>query len=388
MTRDPDQTDARTRVGERVTIYKRGKKEIYCAEFSLDGKHRRRTLKTRSLRVARRRAAEIDAELAAGTFKRQPPKITIDDAAKQYLAHSNTENLAKRTLVKYSGELKLFANFARRHHVLQLARVTVGLLDQYRSSRKVQIAAKTLYTGTVIIKQFLTWSLSRGLIVQNPIANYKLTKPLRIPRPVPTLPEVNAILQQCNPRLARHVILLVCSGLRSGELQGLRKKDIDLAAGFVHVRQQVDGPTKSGQERKVPVHPCIRPILCRLLAADDHQLLLTAMPSNRYHAGGRPINTKKLNDRFKAAAKRAGNEGFVVHSLRHCFNTTCINAGVPLPMVRRWMGHSVATMSEHYYDASDAESLRQMAKMPFDGLVVAREAAKGDLPCTGVRRVS
>ena len=152
----------------------------------------------------------------------------------------------------------------------------------------------------------------------------------------------------------------------------------------MHVRQQIGGPTKTKTQRKIPIHPRIRSILKRQLTADDHELLLTNLPSDAYPAGGRPIDTRKLLDRFQAAAVRAGLPRFTIHSLRHTFTTVALNTGVPLPLVREWLGHSTRTstptsMTETYYDASDAESLRFMAKLPFDGLVAASEAAKGDL---------
>lgn len=156
----------------------------------------------------------------------------------------------------------------------------------------------------------------------------------------------------------------------------------------MYVKRQVHGPTKTRQERKVPVHSCIRPVLRRLLAEHAHELLLTAPPSSRYAAGGRPLNIKKLNDRFRAAAKRAGIEGFLLHSLRHCFNTTCINAGVPERMVQRWMRHSDRSMTGLYYSLGDAEALRFMATVPFNRLTAGMKAAKGDSSCKKVRLVS
>ncbi len=48
-------------VGERVYIYPRGKTKIYCADFWYDGKHHRRSLKTRNLKVARQKAIQLEA---------------------------------------------------------------------------------------------------------------------------------------------------------------------------------------------------------------------------------------------------------------------------------------------------------------------------------------
>jgi integrase len=377
----------RIRIGSRVVISRRGKKGTYNADFSLRGRHVRKTLGTANLKVARQRAAEIEVQLSAGTFKSRPLRTTISDGAKMYQDNLAAENRAARTLTRYRRPLTRFTDFCRTLRVTLLSQVTLLHLDRYRAFlKKIPLSQKSIYIELVIIKQLYRWCLSRGLVAQNPIADYKVTKPVTIPKPVPTLPQVSAILQHASDRLASQIMLLVCTGMRAGELQALRKADVDLNAGFLHVRRQLHGPTKTKTQRVIPIHPSIRPLLVGLLAADDHELLLTGLPSRRYPAGGRPINTRKLLERFQAAAARAGLPRFTVHALRHTFNTTTLNAGVPLPLVQQWMGHSTRSMTEVYYDASDAASLRFMGTVPFDSATAA-EAAKGDSKCVGVRLV-
>ena len=387
MTKNLDKPNTRTRVGDVVTIYKRGQKGRYTAEFWFDGDHRRRSLGTTNRKIAVQRAVQLESELAGGAFKRRLPRITIAKAAEQYLASLKTESRARRTLLRYDGELRLFIADMSGRRVVYLDGVTPAHLDRYRARRRRALCDATLYHEGVVIKQLFKWALSRGLISANPIANYKLTKPSSRPKPVPTLAQVSEILWCCSNRLAEQVLLLVCTGMRAGELQGIRKEDVDLQAGFLHVRRQIGGPTKTKDERKIPIHPCIRLFVDRLVAADDHELLVTNLPSPRYPSGGQPINLRHLLERFKSAAKRAGYEGFTLHSLRHAFNTVALNAGVPLPLVRRWMGHSVASMSEHYYDASDEASLRFMDEVPFTQLTAATSAATGGAKCTRVRLV-
>ena len=55
----------RIRVGEFTTIYKRGKKGVYTADFHHDGEHCRESLKTRNKKIARQRAMRDAAHLEA-----------------------------------------------------------------------------------------------------------------------------------------------------------------------------------------------------------------------------------------------------------------------------------------------------------------------------------
>ncbi len=187
-------------------------------------------------------------------------------------------------------------------------------------------------------------------------------------------------MRECSPRLATHIVLLVCTGLRSGELQGLRKQDVDLKAGFLHVRQQLDGPTKTRMQRSIPIHPRMRPILKKLIALDEHELLLTALPSQRYPAGGRPISTGRLVDQFKAAASRAGISGFTVHALRRAFNTIALNVGVPETVAKLWMGHAIGGMTDRYFCLDAKTSLEFMVKVPFDAVTTEHRANRKEIP--------
>ena len=58
--------------------------------------------------------------------------------------------------------------------------------------------------------------------------------------------------------------------------------------------------------------------------------------------------------------------GFVVHSLRHFFESFTVNASIPQRMVNTWLGHrSDRSMAAVYYRLRDDDSRSFMAKVPF-----------------------
>lgn len=222
-----------------------------------------------------------------------------------------------------------------------------------------------MYHETVVIKQLFKWSKKRSLIAANPIADYEIQKPRPKEKRCPTLEQVHAILEECTPRRKAEIGMLAFTGMRSGELQGLRREDVDLHGGWIHVTFQVDGVTKTaGSVRSLPIH-CELLRLLELLPENEHKLFFTSEPSTRYPGGGRPINTKRLNEYFKVAAARVGIKGFTLHSLRHFFKTFVINNGVPRDMADRWMGHVDHSVSARYYHIQDEDSKRYMEKVPF-----------------------
>lgn len=105
--------------------------------------------------------------------------------------------------------------------------------------------------------------------------------------------------------------------------------------------------------------------------------LFTAAPSRKYPNGDHHISTKHLNeDLIKLLAALGmphGREhlGYTIHSLRHSFETICVNSRIPQRVVDTWLGHrSDRSMASVYYRLSDQESQGFMHEVRF-GMDVA-----------------
>src|SRR4051812_42436012 len=115
---------------------------------------------------------------------------------------------------------------------------------------------------------------------------------------------------------------------------------------------------KTHEARKIPIHPRLAKILAAgkswsssaaakagAAAASSRPYFFCASPSPKFPSGGHHINTKHMNDDLQKLAKSLGirvgrkNDGLVVHSLRHFFETQAVDAGVPQFVVDAWMGH-------------------------------------------------
>lgn len=371
----------RVRVGDRVTIYARGKNRIWCADFWRDGQHVRQSLKTRNKRVAFDRATTLAASLVDGSYHRPLPSVTIEEAADDYIEHLKTEDRAPKTIVKYRGIFEQFLVFLRTLDVTRMMQFTAAHFDKYRAMRKAKRHAKTVYTESVVIKQLFGWAKRRKLILENPVDDIKLNKPKQEPKGGPSLQEIDAILACGNRKSQAMIATLAFTGMRSGEIQRLRVEDVDLTGNWIQVVSRRGGETKTRQSRKIPIHPRLRQILLALPRSAG-PWFFTAEPSSKFPDGGHCICPKKLNDRFRTTLKTlkmpTGREnGYVIHSLRHSFETICINAGIPQRVVDAWLGHtSDRSMGAVYYRLSDEESQRFMQQVPFGTSVSAANADK------------
>ncbi len=151
------------------------------------------------------------------------------------------------------------------------------------------------------------------------------------------------------------------TGLRQGELLGLRWRDIDFDARRVrvvspYVRKEFGDPKVELSGRSVPLAERVTKDLEQLRArsayATDGDLVFC------HPETGHPLDRSKLTRSFKKAIARADVREITFHELRHTFGTRMAAAGVPLRTIQHWMGHADAKTTQVYahYQPSDAEA--------------------------------
>jgi len=357
-------------IGERVRIYPRGKKKIYCADFWFDGKHQRRSLKTRNFKLARQKALQLESQLIEGDLQPAPAPMSLAKAIEAYLEHVKTENRRPKTITKYKGFFEVVREFAEDNNIFRIGQVNLGLVDKYRAFRKPNLSMKSMHNEAVMLKSLLKWAKQRKYIKENPLAEMKFERPRLEPRGGPTQAEVERILKMaCEPRRTQYTVLAF-TGMRSGELQRLLVGDIDLNGNWINIVSREGAETKTGYSRKVPIHAKLKPFLEAL--SKTGPWLFTAPPSRKYPEGGHWINTKHLNEDFSklltatgvASGRKKG--GFSIHSLRNSFETICVNAAIPQRVVDTWLGHrSDKSMASVYYKLSDEDSQKFILKVPL-----------------------
>jgi integrase len=130
------------------------------------------------------------------------------------------------------------------------------------------------------------------------------------------------------------------TGLRLGELRGLRWGDIDWTRRVIFVRRSytvdADGPTKSGKVRSVPLVDQAAWALDQLSrrehwTADEDRVFVNDV--------GEHIEDSALRRRFYRALEAAGLPHIRLHDLRHTFGTIAVQA-FPLTDVKTFMGHA------------------------------------------------
>jgi integrase len=160
------------------------------------------------------------------------------------------------------------------------------------------------------------------------------------------------------------------TGLRAGELWGLRRMDVDLLRGVLHVRQTVKrdtaqpdagasadrygrevGPPKNGKPRTITLPPFLRVMLNEHLTAPSPggsgpDAMVFQTP------GGRAVrHTWFMNRVFRPALKAVSPEQRTLRfqNLRHTCATLLIAAGAHAKLVQERLGHASITTTLNLY---------------------------------------
>lgn len=225
----------------------------------------------------------------------------------------------------------------------------------------------TVRNVLMVCRLILDEAVRRKFIRTNPCHN---VKPPRL-RPKDnvflTVEQVRALADELPPPLDLLILTAAGSGLRAGELNGLRVRDVELLRRRINVRQTVtdlgselivDTPKSNAGRRTVPISPA----LCDLLAAHIGNARL-GTDDLVFGDDGKPRrhNTFYLQV-FKPAVVRAGLPPETrFHDLRHTYASLMIAAGVNPKRLSVWMGHTTVSLTMdrygHLYDDESAPAV-------------------------------
>jgi integrase len=248
---------------------------------------------------------------------------------------------APRTAYRYGESwARLFALLLRGRDS-SLSDLTRGFLSDYRSQRrKAGVKGSTVNRDMVALAAFLRWGEEeRGLPIVRP----------KMPREREgtgrerwlSADELRSLENALPARWRPLFALLVYTGARIGEAQGLLWGDVRLAERRIILSEGARRLKNLGSARILPVPER----LAQLLAS--HAAMVPTGPADPVFPG--PLgNYVRAIKAFRRACQTAGLTGLVPHDLRHTFAVHAIQNGVPLPRLQKLLGHATPAMVMRY----------------------------------------
>ncbi|WP_074318765.1 site-specific integrase [Micromonospora cremea] len=189
------------------------------------------------------------------------------------------------------------------------------------------------------------------------------------------------------------------AGLRQGEVLGLRWDDLDLAAGTLRVRGQLQRDPDTGSlvfvetktarsRRTLPLPPTVLAALRRhheRQAAERFDADNWADPGLVFSVGT-PIHPRNDYRSFRDIIRQAGLRQVRLHDLRHTAASVLLAQGVPARVVMEILGHSQMSVTLNIY-AHVAPEIEREAAARLEGALWSRERHVGcSFDCSALER--
>ncbi|MCL7486656.1 MAG: site-specific integrase [Desulfobulbaceae bacterium] len=302
------------------------------------GKRPQSLKEMRLMDIEREKAEKQAAE------KEEKLNISLDTVAQEYLAGLNKSTQLANTS-RYNNHIKpIFGNTPLREiDPLSLERFK-------RSLAKKGLAPKTIHHTLTIIRTIfrkaISWGYYSGTVPTNRVDFPKVNnKRLRFL----THDEASQLLNELakrSPMTHDQVLIALHCGLRSGEVRGLKWRDLDFKSKVVHL------PTTKGQEsQQVYMTDPVKEMLLERIPED-------AKPEDYVFPDTKGGLQFKISDTFPRTVEDLGfNEGLgprdatyrvVFHTLRHTFCSWLAMQGTPLYTIQKLARHKSISMTERY----------------------------------------
>jgi integrase/recombinase XerC len=272
----------------------------------------------------------------------------------KFLHSMRQRNASVHTIKAYTGDLNNFAAFVGPRKWQNIDHLTIrGFLSHlYEKNLSKTSVARAL----AAVRSFYRWLAQEGVVEQNPAALVSTPKlPKKLPR-VPTIEEMNAVLDGQMPEVAsfpeRDRImfeLLYGCGIRNSELIGINLDDIRLSSEAILIRG------KGKKERYVPFGDSVKDALADYLPVRQQRLAerrknTAALLINQ--RGGR-LTTRSVGRIIKKIAVAKGLSPDVhPHTLRHAFGTHMLEEGADLRSIQEMLGHERLSTTQRYTQLS------------------------------------
>lgn len=317
-----------------------------------DGTTDRRTktcaTKTEAERAERAMLARKDARLISG-------RVTIDEfiedvfwPAKQHL-RANTKRGYLRDI-----KLRILPAFSGRY-IEDITHYDIQAMLLGCSSKKVATNARET------LSSILGLACEMEMLPRNPAgARFRYPAPKEHSADhygvwLSTFAEHQAFFSQLDqlehePMIDRMCVLGLCFGLRKGEIFGLDWENVDFSARTIYISQTYVAGMGSATIERPKTERSVRTIPITTYAY-EHLLewrqesgpIVTTKRGTRMH----PHSGQGMMQRIVAKYPKLPN--VTLHSMRHSFATSCINAGIEVAKVSAWLGHREVSTTYNRY---------------------------------------
>lgn len=332
-----------------------------------EGKPRRVSKYFKTRKAAQDWLAQVAHEMHTGMFT-EPAKITLGEWLGRWLETYQKNRVAVTTYELYEMLIRLHIGPAvgnielSKLRPVDLQRLYIEKLQHGRVDGQGGLSEQTVRHIHNILHNSLNQAVKEGLLYRNPA---DATTPPKVPKreisPI-SKDQAQRFLESIkSDRLYAAFSLVLGTGLRRGEILGLKWDDVNFDKGTITVRRilvrarQDGGKTKTAlifkepktvkSRRTIPLPAVvIRDLKRHRQRQNEEKLLLGATYQDNglvfATADGRPVDPRNFIRRYTNLLKKAGIEHSRFHNWRHAFATILLELNAHPKVVQEMLGHS------------------------------------------------
>lgn len=305
---------------------------------------------------------KAEGEVATGVHTADSASVTVAQACDLWIAATEQKGRERSTVKQYKEWAELHIKPLIGSD--RLSRLTMPKVEAFKDAlletRSPAMAGKVIRG----LSSVLTEAQRRGLVSQNVAKGVRVVRSSRDRRRVviPPRSDLRAIIVKAAdtmPDFHPLILTVIFTGLRSSEIRGLRRSDIDLKNARLTVDQRADqwgviGPPKSEAGRRtIPIPQALVAELRAWMLRAPNSTGGLLFPNS---GGGVRLHSNMLNREYWPLQIAAGltrpsgkkdDEGqptvrarYDFHSLRHAAASAWIKQKVDLRRLTTWLGHS------------------------------------------------
>lgn len=307
------------------------------ARMRVDGKLIVKSLKTDSITVGKLRLADLEKlerKSSEDDVKKMKGRLTFGMALGIWRERMEKDvELKPKTKAYYKERIVALFKSWPELQAMDIRNLSKRDCLEWASKFAAGYSA-TAYNNTVaVLRNALEVAVEFGARYENPAGTVKrrTAKPKKLR--LPSQAEFAAFVQTMEDfgdgwchAAANLVRFLAYGGFRKSEAWEITWADCDFERGRIHVRGHAEHGTKNSETRYVPMIPEMRS-------------LLESIRPDVLDLSARVMRIKECDGTMNRAAEKIKMERITHHDLRHLFATRCIESGVDIPTVARWLGH-------------------------------------------------
>ena len=296
--------------------------------------------------------------------------------SKRFLEYSKTNKKAN-TYKSHCLSLKHWTEFFKikfPRGQVYLSDITLSVIEEYKAERLKKVSSSTVNRELACLKHAITmaeeWDMYAG--------NLKTKKIKLLKEPPGRLrylleDEMSRLIKEAIPlHLKVYYVLAFTTGMRKGEILGLKWENIDLENGLIQVEKTVTGNSpKSGKRREISIFPGVCDVLTwwkRQIGKEYnlHDFIPHYVPPVDEDS---VFTIHDVRSAHRTACKKAGITNFRIHDGRHTAATLLRRKGTELDTLMEILGHSTIKMTMRYAHVGSDE--KKEAAESAGGAVVA-----------------